>query len=81
MTVSDVLQRITTALEQSDVAYMLTGSFASAFYGTPRSTQDIDVAAILRIRRETFDRAYVESWAKELRLEEEWQKAESAAQI
>ena len=43
MTVSDVLQRITTALDQNDVAYMLTGSFASAYYGTPRSTQDIDV--------------------------------------
>jgi uncharacterized nucleotidyltransferase DUF6036 len=42
MSISDVLQRITTALDQSDVAYMLTGSFASAFYGTPRSTQDID---------------------------------------
>ena len=43
MSISDVLQRITTAIEQSDIAYMLTGSFASAYYGTPRSTQDIDV--------------------------------------
>jgi hypothetical protein len=43
MSVSEVLQRITTKLDQNNVAYMLTGSFASAFYGTPRSTQDIDV--------------------------------------
>jgi hypothetical protein len=38
-----VLQIITTALDQNNVAYMLTGSFASAYYGTPRSTQDIDI--------------------------------------
>jgi hypothetical protein len=186
MTVSDVLQRITTALDQNDVAYMLTGSFASAYYGTPRSTQDIDiiieaspaqlssfinslpadqyysdldaalealkaesmfnvvdrstgwkidfifrksrpfsreefrrrirahlqrvsvfvastediviaklewsklaqsqrqiddVAAILRIRRETLDRAYIEKWTRELRLEDEWAKARAAAEI
>jgi hypothetical protein len=43
MSISDVLHRDTTALDQSDVAYMLTGSFASAYYGAPRSTQDIDV--------------------------------------
>jgi hypothetical protein len=42
MSISEVLQRITSALEQSDVAYMLTGSFASAYYGALRSTQDID---------------------------------------
>ena len=43
MSISHVLQKITTALDQNNVAYMLTGSFASAFYGTPRSTQDIDI--------------------------------------
>jgi len=43
MSISEVLRRITSALDQSNVAYMLTGSFASTYYGTPRSTQDIDV--------------------------------------
>jgi hypothetical protein len=43
MSISGVLQRITTALDHNNVAYMLTRSFASAYYGTPRSTQDIDV--------------------------------------
>jgi len=38
-----VLQKITTALDHAEVAYMLTGSFASAYYGSPRSTQDIDL--------------------------------------
>jgi hypothetical protein len=180
MSVPEVLQRITTALDQSSVAYMLTGSFASAYYGMPRSTQDIDViieatpeqlrslvqslpldqyysdldaalqahqaesmfnvidlstgwkidfilrksrpfsreefrrrvrvnlqgvslfvasaedivvaklewsrlaqsqrqiedaAAILRTRRETLDRSYIEKWTRELHLEDEWDKA------
>jgi hypothetical protein len=53
MSVSEVLQRITRALDQNNVAYMLTGSFASAYYGTPRSTQDIDIvieATALQLR-------------------------------
>jgi len=43
MSISEVLRRITIALDQNSIAYMLTGSFASAYHGTPRSTQDIDV--------------------------------------
>jgi hypothetical protein len=43
MSVPDVVRRITTALDAAGIAYMLTGSFASAHYGTPRSTQDIDL--------------------------------------
>jgi hypothetical protein len=43
MTISQVLQRITGLLDQNSIAYMLTGSFASAYYGIPRSTQDVDI--------------------------------------
>lgn len=43
MTVPDVFRRITTALDQAGIGYMLSGSFASAHYGAPRSTQDIDL--------------------------------------
>lgn len=43
MSVPEVLQRISTALDQAGITYMLTGSFASAHYGAPRSTQDIDL--------------------------------------
>jgi hypothetical protein len=53
MSVTEVLQRITTALDRSGIAYMLSGSFGSAFYGAPRSTQDIDfviVAAPAQLR-------------------------------
>jgi hypothetical protein len=31
------------ALDQAGIAYMLSGSFAAAYYGAPRSTQDIDL--------------------------------------
>ena len=43
MTVPDVFRRITAALDQAGIEFMLTGSFASAYYGAPRSTQDIDL--------------------------------------
>jgi hypothetical protein len=40
---AEVLGRIARALERAGVPYMLTGSFAGAVHGTPRSTQDIDI--------------------------------------
>jgi hypothetical protein len=43
MSFLEVLQRVTAALERAGIPYMLTGSFASVFYGSPRSTQDIDL--------------------------------------
>lgn len=43
MSVEDVFRRITAALDQAGIGYMLSGSFASAHYGIPRSTQDIDL--------------------------------------
>jgi hypothetical protein len=43
MSVSEVFHRITSALGEAGIAYMLAGSFAGAYYGAPRSTQDIDL--------------------------------------
>lgn len=43
MSVPEVLRRITAALDRAGIAYMLSGSFASAYFGAPRSTQDIDL--------------------------------------
>jgi hypothetical protein len=43
MSVAGVFHRITAALDRASIPYMLTGSFASAYYGAPRTTQDIDV--------------------------------------
>jgi hypothetical protein len=43
MNFPEVLPRIAAALNRAGVAHMLTGSFASAYYGSLRSTQDIDL--------------------------------------
>jgi hypothetical protein len=42
VTLPDFLTRVVAILDQAGVPYMLTGSLASAFYATPRSTQDLD---------------------------------------
>ncbi len=42
MSLPEVFERVTAALDQAGILYMLTGSFASALYGIPKSTQDID---------------------------------------
>jgi predicted nucleotidyltransferase len=46
MSPSEVLRRISSALDRAGIAYMLTGSFASTHYGSPRSTQDIDIVVV-----------------------------------
>jgi hypothetical protein len=54
MSFPQVLRRITVELDRSGIAYMLSGSFASAYYGSPRSTQDIDFvieATALQLRK------------------------------
>ncbi len=43
MTAEEVFRRIIAALDRSEIPYMVTGSFASAFHGVPRATQDIDL--------------------------------------
>ena len=42
-TAENLIGRVTHALAASAVPYMLTGSFASAFHGAPRTTHDIDI--------------------------------------
>jgi hypothetical protein len=56
----EVLRRITTALDRAGIAYMLTGSFAGAHHGAPRSTLDINIVT------------YLEQWISELDLKQEW---------
>ena len=43
MSIAEVFRRITAALDQAGIPYMLTGSFACAYYGIPRTSQDIDL--------------------------------------
>jgi hypothetical protein len=39
----EFLSRITRSLDDAGIPFMLTGSLAAAFYGTPRATQDVDL--------------------------------------
>ncbi len=39
----DILVRLAAALNAAGIPWMITGSTASAFYGEPRATQDVDV--------------------------------------
>ena len=41
--VQDLLRRLVAATCQSDVPFMIAGSFASMAHGLPRTTQDLDV--------------------------------------
>jgi hypothetical protein len=43
MSFSEVFHRITSALGEAGISYVFAGSFASAYYGAPRTTQDIDL--------------------------------------
>lgn len=43
MTAEQVFRRLVDTLDRAGIPYMLTGSFASAFHGVPRATQDIDM--------------------------------------
>jgi 3-isopropylmalate dehydratase small subunit len=42
MSATEVLQSLSVALDRFGISYMLTGSFASSYYGASRSTQHID---------------------------------------
>jgi 3-keto-L-gulonate-6-phosphate decarboxylase len=45
----DVLGIVANRLEAAHVPYMLTGSFAMAYYATPRMTRDLDIVVALKV--------------------------------
>jgi hypothetical protein len=45
---SELMRLIVRALESLKIPYMITGSQASAYYGEPRFTRDIDIVADIR---------------------------------
>lgn len=47
MTFEEFLHRVVVLVEDLGLPYMLTGSLASAFYGEPRATRDIDIVIAL----------------------------------
>jgi hypothetical protein len=44
----DVLRMVGERLDRAGIGYMLTGSFAMAYYATPRMTRDLDVVVALQ---------------------------------
>src|SRR3990172_9148380 len=44
---SELMRLVVRAFESLDIPYMITGSHASAYYGEPRFTRDIDIVAEL----------------------------------
>jgi len=46
VTARDLFARTVARLDQAGIPYMLTGSFASAYHGRPRATQDIDFVIV-----------------------------------
>lgn len=43
MNIEEILKEIIDKLEKHEIAYMITGSFASNLHGIPRATFDIDI--------------------------------------
>lgn len=43
----DVLRIVSERLAAAGIRYMLTGSYAMAFYATPRMTRDLDLVVEL----------------------------------
>jgi hypothetical protein len=43
VTVQGLLVRLVAALENAEIPYMLTGSYASSLHSIPRATRDIDI--------------------------------------
>lgn len=52
----DVLKLVCHRLEQADISYMLTGSFAANFYAVPRMTRDIDI--VIEIPKSDVDKVF-----------------------
>src|SRR5688500_6473553 len=45
----EVLKIVSERLQAAHIPYMLTGSFAMAYYGQPRMTRDIDLVVSLEV--------------------------------
>jgi len=47
MSQQKLLKKVVKVLEDANIGYMVTGSFASSLYGEPRSTHDIDIVVLI----------------------------------
>jgi len=61
MSLDEVLKLIIDSLDKLGIPYMLAGSLASAAYGPPRSTHDVDI--VVDLKREHVQ-GFVETFSK-----------------
>jgi hypothetical protein len=65
----DILKQVCCLLDDYEIPYMLTGSFAANFYAVPRMTRDIDIVIEIQMKEaekisQTFkDKFYVDKIA------------------
>lgn len=49
MTPAAAFRQLLAAFDRLNIPYLVTGSIASSFYGSPRATRDIDLVAAIRL--------------------------------
>lgn len=54
----DLIRRIVKNFNAAGTDYMFTGALAASYYGTPRTTMDIDI--VVKVSPETFQTHFVE---------------------
>ena len=109
-----IVARLARTLKDLGIPYVIAGSFASSLHGIPRTTQNVDIVAdlklaifssledtllhkliwyrmgnevsetqwrdvigMLKVKRESLDRLYLERWAPILKVEDLLQRAEA----
>lgn len=73
MTLAELVAQITTRLEAAGIPYMVVGSLASSFHGSPRATADLDL--VIDPTPDALARFVGELPADEYELWEEAQRA------
>jgi hypothetical protein len=65
----DLIRRIVKNFNTSGIDYMFTGALAASYYGTPRTTMDIDI--VVRVTQENMQTHFVAPLRKaEMQVEE-----------
>jgi len=67
----DVLRIVSERLDAAQIPYMLTGSYALAFYTTPRMTRDLDLVILLG---QDDIGGIVKVFGSDFYVDEEWAK-------
>ena len=65
-----VAHTLAQTLEKLGVVYWIGGSMASAIHGVPRSTQDVDFVAELKVQANALDYDYLRHWAAEIGVDD-----------